>query len=235
VLVLDVLPRGKEAFLSHIGDDGPKEFVLDVLHSWKATLSNTQAVVEKTFLEWDHQSRGDGGSKRKATEAAGKGASTHVTKEAKVAVASVVHRSARDTIDRNKPEKKQKQRVAAKEDVCAAVEADFNRLVFSDAELDRGKRDAATAQGFFRQPRSGISEEVLAVFHALEQEAENWSSPRKPMSVLLEEGKQLQISLHTTCSAACLKVGKTSKKGQSWHRNFVRYMLESVSCQVHGG
>lgn len=210
--LIATLVRDKASFVSSIVN-APEEgaFVARTLQSWRPALSHTQPV-EKTFLDWDHQARGDGGTKKKATEASGKGAS-HVTREAKVAVSTVAHESERDVLMVSKPHKLQK-RVAAFADIAAAVNLDFKRLAFSNEQLQAGQQDAVAAQDFYRQPRHGLSPAIMAVFASLEQAVEGWKAPRQPMRTLLEQGKQLEISLNTMCSAGCLKVDKRgSKKG----------------------
>ena len=52
------------SFVSSITDASEQgAFVARTLRSWRAALSHTQPV-EKTFLDWDHQARGDGASNR---------------------------------------------------------------------------------------------------------------------------------------------------------------------------
>jgi hypothetical protein len=232
--LIATLARDKSDFISSIVEAEEDTYVAFTLRSWRAALSHTQPV-EKTFLNWDHQARGDGGSKKKSTEPAGKCA-THITREAKVAVASVVHQSAQDVLKNSKPNKKQK-RVAAKDDVAAAVNLDFERLKFSREQLAKAKEAASTAQEFYRQPHGGLSAEILAVFRSLELQVEGWRAPRIPLRSLLLQGKALPISLNTMCSADCLKVEKTTKKGNpgaivtcsTCHRSY------HVKCMVREG
>jgi hypothetical protein len=149
--------------------------------------------------------------KRKSSEPARKGAST-VTTEAKVAVASLAHRSDRDVLAKSKPDKLQK-RVAAAADVAAAVELDFASLTFSRDVITNARKGAAAAQEYYQQPRGGVSNEVQEIFRSLEQEAEGWAAPRLTFAAMLRLGAQIHIPLDTICTADCLKVDKTSKKG----------------------
>jgi hypothetical protein len=208
--LIAALERDEAEFVSMIVDAPENTFVAFTLRSWRAALSHTQPV-EKTFLDWDHQARGDGGTKRKSSEPAGKGASL-VTREAKVAVAAVAHQSVDVVLSKSKPNKKQ-QRVAAKDDVAAAVQLDYLGLTFSRDELRKGRLEAQVAQGHYRQPRDGLSEEVQAIFRTLEQEAEGWVAPRLTFAALLRLGAEIRISLDTVCTADCLKLDKVSKKG----------------------
>jgi hypothetical protein len=112
----------------------------------------------------------------------------------------------------SKPSKKQK-RVAAMEDVAAAVDLDFERLTFKREELTSGKIAAWIAQDFHRQPRHGLSEEVLSIFRSLEGEAAGWNPPRMTMQALLRSGTAIRVSLNTMCTADCLKIDKPSRKG----------------------
>ncbi len=208
--LMNVLRRDKAEFVSAIVNAPEDNIVAYTLRSWRAALSHTQPV-EKTFLDWDHQARGDGGTKRKATEPAGKGA-THVTREAKVVVATVSHRSVQDVLAESKPNKRQ-QRVAAKDDVAAAVEQDFKRLTFSSGQLHQCHAAASGAQEHHRVPRGGVSAEIDAVFRALQQSVPGWVGPRASLALLLLQGMKLDISLNTVCSPSCLKIEKSTKKG----------------------
>jgi hypothetical protein len=59
--LIAALGRGKAEFVSMIVGATEDNFVTFTLRSWRAALSHTQPV-EKTFLDWDHQTRGSGGS-----------------------------------------------------------------------------------------------------------------------------------------------------------------------------
>lgn len=233
--LVNLLRRDRRAFVSKIMHvDAADDFVTCTLRSWRAALSHTQSV-EKTFLDWDHQARGDGGMKKKATEPAGKGA-THVTRESKVAVATVAHASVHDVLAQSKPDKRQ-QRVAAKADIVAAVNKDFERLTFSSAQLQECGIAASEAQEYHRVPRGGVSAEIEAVFRALQRSVPGWVGPRMSLAGLLQQGNRLDISLNTMCSPSCLKIEKSTKKGAPGAVLACATCLRSfhIKCMVNDG
>jgi hypothetical protein len=89
--LIETLKKSRTQFVAMITNPVQGDYVLETLSSWGAAFSHTQPV-EKTFLDWDHQARGDSGGKRKATEPSGKVAS-HVTRMSRVLVAGVWHES----------------------------------------------------------------------------------------------------------------------------------------------
>jgi hypothetical protein len=210
-LLVAKVKESRGGFVAMIKQAPRENHLLWTLRSWRAALSNTQRV-EKSFLDFDHQTRGSGNSKSKATEPAGKGAST-VTVESKVLVKSVMNDSVETVLAQRKEPKEQKV-VASKKDIVKQVGLDFERLDFSGDDVERGRAAAQNAQEFSREPRKGISAEIQAVFAALARDVEGWKGPRLVFADLLRSGERFDISLSTECSADCLLIEKLSKKGR---------------------
>lgn len=210
-LLVAKLRESRRGFVAMIKQAPRENHLLWTLWSWRAALSNTQRV-EKSFLDFDHQTRGAGNGKSKAAEPAGKGASI-VTVESKVLVKSAMNDSVEAVLARRKEPKEQKV-VASKEDIVKQVGLDFRRLDFSRHDVERGRAAAQSAQEFYREPRRGISTEIQAVFAALEKDVEGWKGPRLVFADLLRSGERFDISLSTECSADCLLIEKLSKKGR---------------------
>lgn len=79
--LVSILKKSKKTFIETIQEADESDSSIFTLRTWMAALSHTRCV-EKTFLDWDHQSRGEGGMKKKASVASGK-AVTIQTKEAR--------------------------------------------------------------------------------------------------------------------------------------------------------
>lgn len=173
----NTLEKSRTKFVDMITHPVRGDYVLETLSSWGAAFSHTQPV-EKTFLDWDHQGRGDSGGKRKASEPSGK-VTSHVTRMSKVLVAGVWHESERIVLDKRKPGKKQR-RVAAGDDVAEALELACGQLTFTKEELDNAKKREREETEFTRQPRGGLSPEILEVFQSLEKEVESEATNGRP-------------------------------------------------------
>jgi len=214
-LVRTLVEHSKEQFLKLIltaDAENPDDFALFTLKSWLPSLSHTRPV-EKVFLDWDNQTRvGEGGTKARAAEASGKQVSP-VTREAKVAVANMVHQIQRKLIAKRKPEKK-RARIEAIDDFIESVALEFKSFSFSEKELKAAREKSSDVQEYFRTPqKGGISGEIHDVLEALSAGVDGWKQSKLTLPALLKLGDELDIPLIPMCSATCRKLLKPSKKG----------------------
>ena len=208
--LMDTLKRGKSEFVAAIQAASPENDILFTLRSWLAALSHTRPV-EKIFLDHDHQSRAEGQTKKKSAEASGKITAPDL-REAKVSVANHLNKVQRDLLNHVKPTKK-KARLEATEDIAASVALEFEACLLTDEEVSAGRDQVVKRQEYVRQPYKGLSLHISGVFEALLCDIPGWKGPQVQLARLLALGEDIDIALVTTCSAACLRLEKSSKKG----------------------
>lgn len=209
--LMSALNKSRHDFVALISSATKDNHVLWSLKCWQAALSNTQ-VVEKTFLDHDHQTRGTGNMKGKASEPAGKGAST-VTTEARVLIKSVMNKNI-DSILAQRKEPKKDRHVTKIEDIISLVDVDTKALFMDDKEFKEGAAAAKEAHDYYRVPRQGLSKEITLVFENLQKEVEGFVGPRLQFESLLKSGAAMDVSLSTECTADCLQIEKLGQKGR---------------------